>query len=121
MMAVAGLLVTMGGAAAAQGGGMGGMGGGGGMQRMQEMLFKGIELTADQKTRIEAIQKQQATDMQGIDRTAPEGREKMAAVRAKATDAMKAILTPDQQKVFDTNREEMQKMMQNRPPRPPAL
>ena len=117
MMAVAGLLVTMGGAAAAQGG----MGGGGGMQRMQEMMFKGIELTADQKTKVEAIQKQQQADMQGIDRQAPDGREKMTALRNKTNDAIKAVLTPDQQKVFDANREEMQKMMQNRPPRPPAL
>ena len=118
IMAVAGLLVTMGVAAAAQGGG--GMGGPGGMQRMQEMMFKGIELTADQKPRIEAIQKKQMEDMQAIDRDAPDRREKMTALRAKAADAIKAVLTPDQQKVFDANREDMQKMMQNRPPRPPA-
>lgn len=117
MMAVAGLLVTMGGAAAAQGGGMGG----GGAQRMQEMLFKGIELTADQKTKIEAVQKQQLEELQGIDREAPDRREKMTAVRAKANDAIKAVLTPDQQKLFDANREEMQKMMPARPPRPPAV
>jgi len=103
MMAVTGLLVTMGGAAAAQGGPMG-SGGAGGMQRMQEMMFKGIELTTDQKARIEAIQKQQMTDLQAIDRQAPDGREKMTAVRSKANDAIKAVLTPDQQKVFDANR-----------------
>ena len=56
--------------------------------------------------------------MQGIDRQAPDGREKMTAVRNKSTDAIKAVLTPDQQKVFEANREEMQKMMQNRQ-RPP--
>ncbi len=118
MMAAAGLLVTMAAVAAAQGGPppTGGMGGG--MQQMQEMLFKGIDLQADQKNKIDAIQKQQMTDIQAIDRQAVGGREKIAEIRNKGTDAIRALLTPDQQKTFDANRDEMRKTMQARP-RPP--
>lgn len=124
MIAVAGMLVVMAGISGAQGGpptgGMeGGRGGRGGMQRMEEMMFKGITLTADQKSKIDAVQAQQRKDMQAIDRKAPDSREKMGGIRDKSMAAIKAVLTPEQQKAYDANRDEMQKNMQKRQ-RPPA-
>ncbi len=130
MIAVAGMLVAMAGASGAQaaggtaGGGdrmgaVGGRGGMRGMQRQEEMMFKGIALTADQKARIDAIRKQQKADRQGIDRQSTDGRAKMLEARNKSMAAIKAVLTPEQLKAYDANREEMQKTMQKRR-RPPA-
>ena len=91
-------------------------GGGGGQQmtpeqrlaRTKEMLFKDITLTADQSTKIDTIlvqasRKQAEARAAGVDPRTPEGQAKMAEFTADRTKAIKAVLTADQNVVFDKN------------------
>ncbi|NUO61997.1 MAG: hypothetical protein HOQ11_01675 [Gemmatimonadaceae bacterium] len=94
----------------AQGQGMGdgmgrGMGGGGDrMQQMQQMLFNGITLTSAQQAQIDSIQARHRGDMQGLDpRNNPGDRDKMRQLMQSRMDEIRAVLTPDQQAVFDRN------------------
>jgi Spy/CpxP family protein refolding chaperone len=112
-IAAAAMLVLVASTAQAQGGGQPGgqMGQGGGQGRMNEMLFKGIELTADQKTKIDSIQAAGRTAMQGMMQS---GGMQDSTTRAKMMDARKkqnldirAVLTAEQQVVFDKNLAEM--------------
>ncbi|MEO5590164.1 MAG: hypothetical protein ABIS03_11305 [Gemmatimonadaceae bacterium] len=117
-MAVAGLaLCASASVATAQGGpppdGMrqggppgGGMRGGRGMQ----MLFGGITLTDAQQNLVEAINTRYREQMQGMrgggmggGAPDPSMREKMMASRAAQEKEVRAILTSDQQKLFDKN------------------
>ena len=92
--------------AAAQGGQGGGMGQGG-AARMNEMLFKDITLTDAQKAKVDSIQThaREATQamMQGGGMQDPGMREKMTEMRAKTNADIRAVLTADQQPVFDKN------------------
>lgn len=127
MMFAAAVLVS-GSAAVAQAqgpagqGGPGGQGGGrGGMmnsQRMMEMLFKDITLTADQQAKLKEVQEKydpQMTKMreemmaarQSGQQIGPEAMQKMQALRTEQRDAMRAVLTPEQQVTFDKNVAEM--------------
>lgn len=127
MMFAAAVLVSASAAVAqAQGpagqGGPGGQGGGrGGMmnsQRMMEMLFKGIELTADQQAKLKEVQEKYDPQMakmreemmaarQSGQQLGPEAMQKMSALRTEQRDAMRAVLTPEQQVTFDKNVAEM--------------
>ena len=124
MMFAAAVLVS-GGAAVAQAqspAGQGGPGGGrGGMmnaQRMTEMMFKDITLTADQEAKLKEVQEKydpQMTKMreemmaarQSGQQIGPEAMQKMQALRTEQRDAMRAVLTPEQQVTFDKNVAEM--------------
>ena len=100
-------------AAYAQGGGQGRGG------RQMEMLMQGITLTDKQKASVDSIdaafraQMPARTPGQQMDSTA---RAKMMEVRQKEYAAIKTVLTPDQQKTFDKNVEDMRANMSR--PRP---
>ncbi len=115
--------------AMAQGGPpMGGAPQGGGQgfaQRQMEMLFKDITLTDAQKAKVDSImtasreesmklrQEMQAAGGPPSD----ELRAKMTAITTKRNDALKGVLTPDQQAVFAKNLENMPQGGGRRPPR----
>ena len=107
-------LVAFAAPAHAQGGGGQGRGAG-----MMEALMKDITLTATQKTSVDSIvqvsRQQMPPRQQG---TPPDSatRAKRAEVTAKQNDAIRAVLTADQQKVFDKNVADWQAAMQR--PRP---
>ena len=95
-----------------QGGGMGmgqGMGrgdamGGDRMERMQQMLFNGITLTSTQQAQLDSIQARHRGEMQGLDpRNNPGDREKMRQMMQAHMAEIRAVLTPEQQTVFDKN------------------
>jgi Spy/CpxP family protein refolding chaperone len=109
--------------AMAQGGPPGGQGGG---QRQMEMLLKGITLTDAQKATVDSIVAAARAEsmklregMEPGSPPSPELREKMMAVTTKRNDAMKAVLTAEQQTVFAKNLEEMAAAAaaRQRPPR----
>jgi Spy/CpxP family protein refolding chaperone len=99
----------------------GGQGRGGQMQqRMREMLFEGITLTAVQQASVDSIQKaiqEERMEMRqngGGDRDAM-----MAAMQAsqkKEMDAIRAVLTAEQMPTFDANVEKLQQMRRRRGP-----
>ena len=104
----AALLLAVAPMANAQGGG--GMGGGRGGGRMMAMLFKGIDLTDAEKAQVDSIQAAYRAKMpartpgQAPD---PSARAAMREVMQKETADLRSVLTPDQQKVFDKNVEDM--------------
>jgi Spy/CpxP family protein refolding chaperone len=110
LLVVAGMLMAMSGTAAAQGGGMGG--GGGRMQMSPEAadsaqlsrLFDGITLNADQTAKAKSIIKAAREAMAGMDRQAPDFRDKMMESNNKRNADLKAILSSDADKAkFDEN------------------
>lgn len=97
-------------------------------QRQNEMLFRGITLTEGQKVRVDSIQKaaREANPQPMQMGTPPDSatRAKMAEARRKTMADIRAVLTPEQQMVFDRNLETMPQPGQGmgRPPqgqRPP--
>jgi Spy/CpxP family protein refolding chaperone len=80
--------------------------------------MKDIALTADQQAKIEVINKKYAPEMQiiresmqsGGDRA--EGMKKMNDLRSKIAPEIRAILTPEQQAIFDKNTAEMKARME---------
>lgn len=112
LLVAAGMLMVMSGAAAAQGGGGGGGMGGGRMQMSPEAqdstqlsrLFEGITLNADQTAKAKGIIKAAREAMMGMDRQAPDFREKMTEGNNKRNADLKAILSSDADKAkFDEN------------------
>jgi Spy/CpxP family protein refolding chaperone len=100
-------------AAYAQGGG----GGQGGRGRQMEMLMQGITLTDAQKASVDSIAQSFRAQMPPMQQGTPPDsatRAKRMEVMQKQTAAVRTVLTPDQQKVFDKNVEDM-KSMGNRP------
>ena len=99
-------LVLVASTAAAQGGQGGGMGQGG-AARMNEMLFKDITLTDAQKAKVDSIQTHQREAMQAMMQGGgmqdPGMHEKMTEMRTKTNADIRAVLTAEQQVVFDTN------------------
>jgi Spy/CpxP family protein refolding chaperone len=99
------------------GGGMGGRGGGRGGGRMMAMLFKGIELTDTEKAQVDSIQAAYRAKMpartpgQAPD---PSARAAMRETMQKETADLRSVLTPDQQKVFDKNVEDMRNRQRDR-------
>jgi Spy/CpxP family protein refolding chaperone len=81
-------------------------------QRMEEMLFAGISLSTDQQAQVDSIRARHRTDMQGLDpRNNPDDRQKMMQSMQAQMSEIRAILTPDQQTIFDQN---VQKMRERR-------
>jgi Spy/CpxP family protein refolding chaperone len=114
IVALAGMVALAAPAAFAQGGGQGG-----GQGRGIERLMTGITLTDKQKASVDSIdaafraQMPARTPGQQMDSTA---RAKMMEVRQKEYAEIKKVLTPDQQKTFDKNVEDMRANMSR--PRP---
>ena len=78
--------------------------------RMMEMLMKGITLSDAQKVQVDSIQATFAKDMPQFtpgSPPSPEDREKMMAIRQKQNAEIRAVLTDDQQPIFDKNLAEM--------------
>jgi Spy/CpxP family protein refolding chaperone len=85
-----------------------------GGDRMQA-LFTGITLSADQQSQIQAIRARHQADTQGLDpRNNPDDRAKMMQNMQTQIGEVRAILTPDQQTVFDQNVAEMRNRAQQR-------
>lgn len=104
-------VLCMGGTAsvAAAQGGMGGGGRGPRMSQIDRVLSQptAITLTADQQKTVDSL-KSAMTEEQGKAREAANGdrqamMEAMAPITKKYMDAVRAVLTPDQQKTFDEN------------------
>ena len=127
-MLAAAMLVMVATTAQAQGGGQGGggmgpgggMGQGGGAGRMNEMLFKDITLSPEQKTKIDSIQAAGRTAMQEMMQAGgmqdPANREKMMAMRTKQNTDIRAVFTAEQQATFDKNLAAMPQGGGRRPP-----
>ncbi len=98
----------------AQGGGMAG-----GRGRMTEMLFKDVTLNDAQRTKVDSIvahyrdQMPQRADMSGPPDSAAMA--KRREVMSKQNADLRALLDPEQQKVFDKNVTEMGNRMGRRP------
>ena len=106
--ALVGMVALAAPAAYAQGGGQGGQGRG--MQR----LMQGITLDAKQQASVDSIQKVFRAQMPPMQQGTPPD----SATRAKRMEVMKSeyaairdVLKPDQQKVFDKNLEDMRSQM----------
>ena len=94
----------------------------GGMRRLQEVnkkIFAQLGLNADQKKKIEALDKKSAAKMQDLMKDFKPGgdmsgmRDKFRAVREDYNKGLKSILTPAQLKKYEELRKaEMQKMRQ---------
>jgi Spy/CpxP family protein refolding chaperone len=89
-----------------------------GAQGRRNMQLDGIELTDAQKVRLEEIQRKYQPEMQALrtefqnggDRT--DLMKKSAALRDRSSAEIRAILTPDQQVVFDKHTAEMKTRME---------
>ena len=101
-----------------QGGPQGGRGGG-----MSRMLFNGIDLTDAQKDQVQKIMEKYRAERQALMPAgggAPSGppdeatRAKMTEISNKSQAEYRAILTPDQQKVFDKNVADLKERMEQR-------
>ena len=89
---------------------------------MSKMLFNGIDLTDAQKAQVEQISQKYKAQREAL---RPAGgqmqgppddvtRAKMDAIRTQANAEYRAILTADQQKIFDQNVAEMKSRMEQR-------
>ncbi|HXL07385.1 MAG TPA: hypothetical protein VN964_10715 [Gemmatimonadales bacterium] len=81
----------------------------GGARRM-ELLFKDITLTPAQQAKVDSIQARYRSERPSFTPGAPPDsatREKIRALFQRERDDLRAVLTPDQQKTFDRNVEEM--------------
>lgn len=94
----------------------------------RNMELNGIELTDAQKVQLEAIQKKYQPEMMSIRNDMMNGGDraelmkKAADLREKSAKDIRAILTPDQQVVFDKNlAEQRAKMQQRQQQGPPSL
>jgi Spy/CpxP family protein refolding chaperone len=93
----------------------------GGPGRREDMLLRGIELSSDQRQRIDSIRAQYRDQMHALwsDSSDPEqSREKMHDLMEQQTSDIRSVLTPDQQKVFDQNLEQIRAHMRDRDGRP---
>lgn len=96
--------------------GMRGMGG----ERMDAMMFEGITLTDAQKAQVDSIHARHRADMQGLDpRNNPGDREKMRQMMQAHMAEIRAVLTADQQVVFDKNMQQMRDRRGDRMGAPP--
>lgn len=83
---------------------------GGGAGRRMELLFKDIKLTPDQQAKVDSIQAHYRTQRPSFTPGTPPDsatREKIRALFQRERDDLRAVLTPDQQKTFDRNVEEL--------------
>ncbi|HET7551844.1 MAG TPA: hypothetical protein VFK04_11175 [Gemmatimonadaceae bacterium] len=101
----------------AQGGGETGGRGGRGGARMMEMLFKGIDLTDAEQAQVDSIQSAYRAKMPARtpgEAPDPSARAAMRETMQKETADLRNVLTPDQQKLFDKNVEEMRNRRRSR-------
>jgi Spy/CpxP family protein refolding chaperone len=85
-------------------------GGPGGPGRRMERLFKDITLTPAQQAKVDSIQAHYRTERPSFTPGTPPDsatREKIRALFQRERDDLRAVLTPDQQKAFDRNVEDM--------------
>ncbi len=86
-------------------------GGGGGRGGRMEMLFKGITLTPAQQAKVDSIRTRYRAQMPAFTPGTPPDsatRQKMREHFRQMADELRAVLTADQQKVWDKNVAEMQ-------------
>jgi Spy/CpxP family protein refolding chaperone len=91
---------------------------------MSKMLFKGIELTDAQKAQVEQISQKYKAQREALRPTGGQmqgppddaTRAKMDAIRTQSNAEYRAILTADQQKIFDQNVAEMKARKRQGPP-----
>ena len=97
-----------------------GQGGGRGRGMNMQALLKDVNPTPAQQAQIDSITKKYGAERQSLMEAArggdQEARGKMRELMTKQTDAIKAVLTDDQKKIFDKNVEEMRANMPQRPP-----
>ena len=100
------------------GAGMGGRRGGG-----MQMLLEGITLTDAQRAKLDSMQTANRARMQAMRAQGGQGAPMDSAARAQRRqemeaqrNALRAMLTPDQQKTFDANVARMEQMRQQRAP-----
>ncbi len=104
-----------------QSAGGGGMGGGGGQKgptpaQMMDTMAKELTLSADQKTKISAIQDDVAAKRKAFpkDMAREQRRAEMTKLRAAADVKIKALLSPEQQKKYDAMQAKRRAQMQAR-------
>ena len=99
-----------------RGQGRGGMRG----ERMEAMMFNGITLSAAQQTQLDSIRARHRAETQGLDpRNNAGDRDKMRQMMQAHMAEIRAVLTPDQQVVFDRNVQEMRDRRADRMGAPP--
>jgi len=91
----------------------------------RDPLLRGIELTATQRERVEAIDAELRRERDAARQTGADQddraarRERMRAALDRRTTEVRALLTPAQQEQFDRNREEMRARMREHGPAAP--
>jgi Spy/CpxP family protein refolding chaperone len=103
---------------AGQGGGMGRQGGG---QRRMQALMQGITLTPAQQASVDSITTAFRAKMPAFTPGTPPDsatRAQMMQVSQQRDAAIRAVLTPEQQRTWDTNMQNVQAQMQQMQPRP---
>ena len=113
VMALGALLLVAGALTAhAQGGALQGQG------RRSDRLLENMMLTDAQKSRIEGIMRKYQPEVQAIQESAASGadrneaRNRFVALRDKMQPEIRAVLTPDQQSIFDKNAAELKARME---------
>lgn len=97
-----------------------GMMGGMNAERMDAMVFNGITLTASQRAQVDSIHARHRAEMQGLDpRNNAGDREKMRQMMQAHMVEIRAVLSPDQQVVFDRNVQQMREHRGERMGAPP--
>lgn len=94
--------------------------GGPGMRgaRMMEMMFRGIDLDAAQRARVDSVVAKYRAEMPAFTPGQPPdsaAREQRREIMERQHADLRALLTPDQQKQLDQNVAEMRQRMQRRP------
>ena len=96
----------------------GGRGGPRGDRGGEQMLFRGITLSDAQRQQVDSINAKYRTQMQSLRENAGDDRrqafQQMRDLMERRNAEVRAVLTPDQQKVFDQNVEEMRSRMRER-------
>lgn len=88
--------------------------GGGQRGRMQAMLMNGISLTPAQQTKVDSIRAYYRSQMPQMTPGTPPSdadRQKMMGLMQASSKAVRGVLTPDQQAIYDKNLAAMQQQM----------
>lgn len=94
-------------------------GGGGFAQRRMQRLLQGITLTPEQQAKVDSITAKYRAQMPAFTPGTPPDsatRARMRALMGNEDEEIRALLTPDQQKVWDQNVTEMRNRMMQRAP-----
>jgi len=96
-----------------------GPGGDGFAQRRMQRLLQGMTLTAEQQAKVDSITAKYRGQMPAFTPGTPPDsatRAKLRVLFGNQDEEIRALLTPDQQKVWDQNVTEMRNRMQQRAP-----